>query len=177
MYRCNICNAVAPERQKLLRHAVTRTVTPTTPLNVKRTGVEDGRPYVRNELVAMPVGPPREEIAREVPVCRDCHKVLQTRMLQGCSDAEALLRTLREYHAPVPDGYGPPTPEPASAPRPEPVRFAPPTKPMEEFRVSTVIGNLLIAAKSQADAERIAIQDGHMLRNPAPAQAIKFGGP
>ena len=43
-------------------------------------------------------------------------------------------------------------------------------------KVSTVIGNLLIAAKSQADAECIAVQDGHTLRNPAAAQAVKFGG-
>lgn len=61
-YRCSICRSIAPPGQSRLVHTITRAV----------PGCEywDRRGRLVQET--------REEIAREIPVCRDCQEELES---------------------------------------------------------------------------------------------------
>ena len=121
-YRCRSCGSHAPQGQKLLRHVLTRTVTPTTTTMAKRTGIKNGVSWTKMVPVELPVGPPRTEVAREVPVCEECHRLLRILMLTGGhSPADALRELDYANHVETPDWSGPP--EPAAVAAPKPVKF------------------------------------------------------
>lgn len=87
MYKCQICNAQSKPGQLLLRHAVMRVV-----------------PHFQRSEKGGLIPSEREEIAREVAVCRDCHKALTV----GKTLAELVEEFSSVHPAPViPAGIAP----------------------------------------------------------------------
>lgn len=65
MYRCGICGGTSEIGQPMLRHVIYRIVRDQTLI-----------PQISGKVVrghVIHLGPPRKQIAREIPVCRDCH--------------------------------------------------------------------------------------------------------
>lgn len=94
MYVCQICRAVAPPRQPMRRHVISRTVP---------AKVEEGWDRDRRERYQI-VHPERLEIATELAVCQECYDLL--------SGGVPLAVVRRQRPAPLPLPLPPPLPLP-----------------------------------------------------------------